>query len=59
MARPTKLDSAAVDSWLAAHSGWERAGGTGNAKRFPFGDFSAALAFAVRIGCYAEKVDHH
>jgi 4a-hydroxytetrahydrobiopterin dehydratase len=59
MARPTKLDPAAVDSWLAAHGGWERAGATGIAKRFSFADFSAALAFAVRIGCYAEKVDHH
>ena len=29
------------------------------AKRFPFPDFSAALAFAVRVGMLAEKRDHH
>jgi len=58
MARPSKLDPAAVDAFLAAHPGWERAG-AGVAKRFAFADFAAALAFAVKVGCYAEKHDHH
>jgi 4a-hydroxytetrahydrobiopterin dehydratase len=58
MARPSKLEAAVVDAFLAAHPGWERAGG-GIAKRFAFADFAAALAFAVKVGCYAEKHDHH
>ena len=58
MARPTKLDQKAVDAWLAQHAGWTR-DGEAIAKRFPFPDFSAALAFAVRVGMLAEKRDHH
>jgi len=59
MARPTKLESAAVDAWLAQHAGWERKGPEALAKRFAFPDFAAALAFTVRVGCMAEKRDHH
>jgi 4a-hydroxytetrahydrobiopterin dehydratase len=59
MARPTKLDAKDVDAWLAQHPGWERAGADAIARRFSFADFSAALAFAVRVGCFAEKRDHH
>jgi 4a-hydroxytetrahydrobiopterin dehydratase len=59
MARPTKLDPTIVDAWVAAHPGWERAGDGALAKRYAFPDFAAALAFAVRIGCYAERRDHH
>jgi 4a-hydroxytetrahydrobiopterin dehydratase len=59
MARPSKLESNAVDAWLAAHAGWERAGAGAIAKKYAFPDFSAALAFVVRVGCMAEKRDHH
>ncbi|MGD0525266.1 MAG: 4a-hydroxytetrahydrobiopterin dehydratase [Polyangiaceae bacterium] len=59
MARPTKLEDAAVDAWLKAHAGWERAGAGAIAKKFTFPDFSAALGFVVRVGCLAEKRDHH
>jgi 4a-hydroxytetrahydrobiopterin dehydratase len=59
MARPSKLESNAVDAWLAAHAGWERAGAGAIAKKYTFPDFSAALAFVVRVGCMAEKRDHH
>jgi 4a-hydroxytetrahydrobiopterin dehydratase len=59
MARPIKLESATVDAWLAAHAGWERAGSDAIARRFGFPDFAAALGFVVRLGCYAEKRDHH
>jgi 4a-hydroxytetrahydrobiopterin dehydratase len=59
MARPTRLDPTALDTWLAARSGWEGDVTGGVAKRFELADFSSALAFAVRIGCYAEKHDHH
>jgi 4a-hydroxytetrahydrobiopterin dehydratase len=59
MARPTKLDDAAVNAWIASHPGWERAGAGAIARRYTFPDFSAALGFAVRVGCWAEKRDHH
>jgi 4a-hydroxytetrahydrobiopterin dehydratase len=59
MSRPTKLETAAVEAWLTAHPGWERVGGVALAKRFSFADFGAALAYAVHVGCWAEKHDHH
>lgn len=58
MARPQKLDPAALDAWLAAHPGWTREGDA-LVRAFLFADFAAALAFAVRIGMIAEKRDHH
>lgn len=58
MARPQKLETADVETWLAAHSGWAK-DGDAIAKRFTFPDFSAALGFAVRVGMLAEKRDHH
>ncbi len=59
MARPDRLDPSAVDAWLAKHPGWERAGAGAIAKKFSFADFSGALGFVVRVGCMAEKRDHH
>jgi 4a-hydroxytetrahydrobiopterin dehydratase len=59
MARPTRLDNGAVDAFLAQHGGWERAEPGAIAKRYKFPDFPSALAFVVRVGCYAEKQDHH
>jgi len=59
MARPVKLDGAVVDTWLAAHAGWERAGADAIARKFAFPDFGSALGFVVRLGCVAEKRDHH
>jgi 4a-hydroxytetrahydrobiopterin dehydratase len=59
MTRPAKLDAGTVDAWITAHPGWERAGDHALAKRFTFPDFASALAFAVRVGCLAEKRDHH
>jgi 4a-hydroxytetrahydrobiopterin dehydratase len=60
-ARPTRLDTPSVDAWLAAHPGWVRPGEVIEAieKKFAFDDFASALAFSVRVGCYAEKRDHH
>jgi 4a-hydroxytetrahydrobiopterin dehydratase len=58
-ARPAKLESTRVDAWIAAHPAWARSGETGVARTYRFGDFAAALAFGVRVGCYAEKRDHH
>jgi 4a-hydroxytetrahydrobiopterin dehydratase len=59
MARPSKLEQSAVDTWLATHPGWECVSGTSLAKSFKFPDFNAALAFTVRVGLAAEKRDHH
>jgi 4a-hydroxytetrahydrobiopterin dehydratase len=60
--RPSKLDHDTLAKWLAAHSGWEktRAGELDAiARTFKLADFSAALAFVVRVGMLAEKRDHH
>jgi 4a-hydroxytetrahydrobiopterin dehydratase len=57
--RPTRLDPATVDAWLAVHPGWSRTGEGAVTKTFRVGDFASALAFAVRVGCFAEKRDHH
>jgi 4a-hydroxytetrahydrobiopterin dehydratase len=59
MARPTKLDAATVDAWLVAHPGWEREGDGAIARPYKLPDFAAALAFVVRVGCLAERQDHH
>jgi 4a-hydroxytetrahydrobiopterin dehydratase len=59
MTRPTKLEASAVDSWLGTHPGWERSGAEAIARKFKFPDFGAALGFVVRVGCVAEKRDHH
>jgi 4a-hydroxytetrahydrobiopterin dehydratase len=58
MTRPTKLEQAAVDRWLAAHAGWTR-DGDALVKKLTFPDFNAALGFVVRVGLAAEKRDHH
>jgi 4a-hydroxytetrahydrobiopterin dehydratase len=59
MARPTSLDSSTIDGWIGEHPGWERAGTGAIAKRYAFPDFASALGFVVRLGCQAEKRDHH
>jgi 4a-hydroxytetrahydrobiopterin dehydratase len=59
MGRPSKLESAAVDAWLVGQVGWTRTQAGGIAKVFPFADFASALAFVVRVGCLAERRDHH
>ncbi len=59
MARPTRLEAATVDAWIAAHPGWERAGAGAIARTYKLPDFGAALAFVVRVGCFAEGKDHH
>ncbi len=59
MPRPTLLERTRVDQWFFAHAGWTREGDVAIVKRFTFPDFSAALAFTVRVGLAAEKHDHH
>jgi 4a-hydroxytetrahydrobiopterin dehydratase len=57
MTRPTKLD-VGIDAWLAQHEGWGREG-QAIARTYKFPDFASALGFVVRLGCLAEKRDHH
>lgn len=58
MARPSKLPPADVDTWLAAHPGWEKKGDA-IVRTFKVADFASALAMTVKVGCWAEKHDHH
>jgi 4a-hydroxytetrahydrobiopterin dehydratase len=57
--RPTRLPDTTLNAWLVAHPAWSRADGGAIARKFTFSDFSSALAFGVKLGCYAEKRDHH
>jgi 4a-hydroxytetrahydrobiopterin dehydratase len=58
MARPIALDRALVEAWLKAHSAWQRTD-IAIVRQYPFADFASGLAFVVRVGCLAEKRDHH
>ncbi len=58
MARPSKLDEAALSAWLGAHAGWERRGDEIQ-KVYRFGEYAAGVAFAVRVAFAAEKANHH
>jgi 4a-hydroxytetrahydrobiopterin dehydratase len=55
----SKLDPTVVDAWLPKSSGWQRAGQDAIRRSFTFPDFTSALAFVVKLGCAAEKRDHH
>ena len=46
MARPSKLETSSVDTWLAANPGWIREGDA-IVRSYKLADFGAALAFAV------------
>ena len=59
MARPSKLDPERVERFLASHAGWERVGQGAIARSYTFKDFASALCFVVKVGCAAEKRDHH
>jgi len=53
-----KLSEDAIAAFLSSNPGWERReGAISRAYKFP--DYSAALAFVVRVGVAAEKRDHH
>jgi 4a-hydroxytetrahydrobiopterin dehydratase len=58
MARPSKLDDAAIQAWLTTHASWERQGDS-LARTFKFRDFGEAMAFVVRVAMLAERRDHH
>jgi 4a-hydroxytetrahydrobiopterin dehydratase len=58
MARPERLDDAAVEDRLATVPGW--AVQEGKLRRaFQFDDFVEAFAFMTAAAIHAEKLDHH
>ena len=59
MSRPAKLDPTAVDAWLKEHPAWKRHDANTLEAEFTFADFAGALAFVVRVGCAAERRNHH
>jgi 4a-hydroxytetrahydrobiopterin dehydratase len=59
MSMREKLSDQAIEAFLAAHPGWERAAKPALTKTFTFGDYAAGIAFAVRLGFAAEARDHH
>ena len=54
---PPLIDSE-ITAGLAGLAGWARAGDE-IVKTFDCGTFPAAIAFVVRIGFFAERMDHH
>jgi 4a-hydroxytetrahydrobiopterin dehydratase len=58
MARPKKLDEAAIHEALAALPGWSLAGGKLHRElRFP--DFVRAFGFMTSVALVAESMNHH
>lgn len=53
-----KLSDDAITTFLSSNPGWEQRG-SALFRSFKFPDYSAALAFVVRVGVAAEKRDHH
>lgn len=58
MARPARLDEAAIAARLAVLSGWQRAGDTLR-KSYVHPSFAAAMAFVNAVAARAEARDHH
>lgn len=58
MARPSKLDQAAIDAWVASNPGWEL-DDQAMVKSLTFADFATAFGFMTRIAIIAERMDHH
>lgn len=58
MSQRDKLSEEAINAFLAAHPGWERADGA-LARTFSFDSYAAGIAFVVKVGFAAEARDHH
>ncbi len=58
MSKRERLSEQAIEAFVSSHPGWEQAG-SALAKTFAFDDYASGLGFAVRLGCAAEKRDHH
>lgn len=65
MSRPQKLEDATIEAFLADHPGWARqqqgqgADGDALVASFAFERYGDGLGFAVAVGTYADKADHH
>lgn len=59
MARPTRLESPALATWLKTHPGWELTPTGAISRAYKLPDFATGLGLVVRVGCLAEKKDHH
>lgn len=58
--RPQKLDEAAIQAFLSSKPDWTHDTTTATiARTFSFGSYAAGIAFVVRAGFWAEKLDHH
>ncbi len=58
MGKRDKLSDQDIQAFVAAHPGWERAGGLLR-KTYAFRHYGQAMGFAVHVGFAAEKRDHH
>src|SRR5271169_4048674 len=59
MTCPSRIEAAALDGWLKTHPTWERTPGGAITRLYKLADFATGLGLVVRIGCMAEKKDHH
>ncbi len=53
-----KLESAEIESNLAGMNGWSLADGQIK-KEYSFDTYKAGLVFAVAVGHFADRMDHH
>ncbi|MFT3770087.1 MAG: 4a-hydroxytetrahydrobiopterin dehydratase [Minicystis sp.] len=58
MSNRAKLTDEAINVFLSAHPGWERAEGV-LSRTYSFDSYAAGIAFVVRVGFAAEARDHH
>jgi 4a-hydroxytetrahydrobiopterin dehydratase len=59
---PLLATEEALAAFFAGYPGWTATtaqGAPAIGKDYVFADFSAAMGFAVRVGLYAERHDHH
>jgi 4a-hydroxytetrahydrobiopterin dehydratase len=47
-----------ITEWLSDRQGWDLTDGA-LIKQYNFSDFNRAMSFAISVGMYAERVNHH
>lgn len=58
MSKRDKLTGEAIEAFVSTRAGWAAEGGA-LTRTFAFADYSAGIAFTVRLAFAAEKRDHH
>lgn len=58
MSKRSRLDDAAIATFIASHVGWSVEQGA-LTKTFRLNDYGAAVGLTMRIALAAEKADHH